>query len=147
MRSATTGSFFAALLEGINPESNVKPILIKTRMTAPPNGNIARKVESPVSACKIKLMGIHKRYVTSTPKSPDANPMISVSALNILDTSRFDAPIARKIPISFVRSCTDMSVITPIIIDDTTRDMDTNAINTYVIASIMVVMDDINNPI
>ena len=80
------------------------------------------------------------------PSRPDAKPTIMVSALNILDTSRFDAPIERKIPISFVRSCTEMRVITPIIIDDTTSDIATKAIKIYVIASIMVVMLDISNP-
>ena len=43
--------------------------------------------------------------------------------------SFFDAPIALSIPISFVLSNTEMYVIIPIIIDDTTSDMLTNAIN------------------
>ena len=41
-----------------------------------------------------------------------------------------DAPIALKIPISFVLSYTEMYVIIPIIIEDTTKEIDTNAINT-----------------
>ena len=53
-----------------------------------------------------------------------------VSALNILETSRFDAPIARRIPISLVRSCTEINVITPIIIEETINEMATNAIST-----------------
>ena len=72
--------------------------------------------------------------------------MITVSALNILETFLLDAPIARRIPISFVLSCTDIRVITPIIIEETISDTATNAISTYVIALIMVVTDDIMIP-
>ena len=38
VRSATTGSFFAALLEGIIPENKVSAILIKIKTTAIPGG-------------------------------------------------------------------------------------------------------------
>jgi hypothetical protein len=44
-------------------------------------------------------------------KTAEANPMITVSALNRLDTFLFDAPMARRIPISLVRSCTEINVI------------------------------------
>ena len=53
-----------------------------------------------------------------------------VSALNITDTFFLDAPIARKIPISLVLSCTEIKVITAIIIDETTKEIATKAINT-----------------
>ena len=46
------------------------------------------------------------------------------------DTLRFEAPIARRMPISLVRSSTEMYVMMPIMIDDTTSDTDTNAIST-----------------
>ena len=114
---------------------------------AAPIGKIALRFAIPVRACKIIFIGIHSRYVTTTPKSPEANPTIIVSALNILETFLFEAPIARKIPISFVLSWTEINVITPIIIDDTTSDIATKAINTYVIALIIVVIPDIINPI
>ena len=39
-----------------------------------------------------------------TPNRPESKPIIMVSALNILDTFFLEAPIARKIPISLVRS-------------------------------------------
>ena len=128
--SATTGSFFAALRDGINPDITVKPILIKTSINAATGFRIALKSPIPVRACKMILIGMHKRYVTITPKRPEAKPIIKVSALNILETSLFDAPIARSIPISFVLSCTDISVITPTIIHETISDMATKAINT-----------------
>ncbi len=64
------------------------------------------------------------------PNNPEESPIITVSALNIPDMSRFDAPIARKIPISFVLSCTEINVITPIIIDDTISEIATNAMRT-----------------
>ena len=130
VRSATTGSFFAALLDGIIPEIKVSSTLITIRIPPTNKGSCALKFGIPVSACNIALIGIHKRYVTSTPSNPEENPIITVSALNILETFFFDAPIALKIPISLVRSCTDIKVITPIIIEDTTNDTATKAIKT-----------------
>ena len=44
---------------------------------------------------------------------------MAVSAVKIRRMSFFEAPIARGIPISFVRSRTEMYVIIAIIIDDT----------------------------
>ena len=52
-------------------------------------------------------------------------PMIKVSALKTCDILRFDAPSARKIPISLVRSITDMWVIIPIIMQETISDTPT----------------------
>ena len=71
---------------------------------------------------------------------------MNVSALNTLEISFFDAPIALNIPISFVLSNTEMYVIIPIIIDDTTSDMLTNAINAQLTASIMFVIELIIAP-
>ena len=78
----------------------------------------------------IMFIGIHKRYVIRTPNKPEVNPIITVSALNILETSCLDAPIARRIPISLVRSCTEIRVITPIIMEETTKEIETKAIKT-----------------
>ena len=61
LRSATTGSFFAALREGIIPEISVKPILIATRIIAAPIGRYACKVAKPVSANKMRLIGTHNK--------------------------------------------------------------------------------------
>ena len=54
---------------------------------------------------------------------------IIVSALNTLEISCLEAPILLKIPISFVLSRTDMYVMVPIIIDETTSEIDTKAIS------------------
>ena len=48
-------------------------------------------------------------------------------------------------PISFVRSNTEIYVIMPIIIDETTREIETNAIKTYEMALIIVVTERISN--
>ena len=61
MRSATTGSFLDALLDGISPEISVKPMLIRIKMIAALKGRIALKLLKPVSAFSIKLIGIHNR--------------------------------------------------------------------------------------
>ena len=92
------------------------------------------------------LAGIHKINVIIIPIAPDTKPSIRVSALNTLDTSFFDAPILLKTPISFVLSRTEMYVIIPIIIDETTREIATNAIKTEEIAVIIVLTDDIRIP-
>ena len=99
-----TGSFFEALLDGIRPENNVSPILIRIRIMAAGSGRIAFKLANPVKAFNIKLIGIHSKYVTSTPSKPEEKPIIIVSALNMLDTLFLDAPIALNIPISLVLS-------------------------------------------
>ena len=71
------------------------------------------------------------------PIIPAIKPTISVSALKILPTSRLLAPKLRKIPISFVRSSTEMYVIIPIIIDETTSEIPTKQISTIDIAFII----------
>ena len=43
-------------------------------------------------------------YEITIPKSPDSSPTMNVSALKIDEILRFEAPIALKIPISFVLS-------------------------------------------
>ena len=55
---------------------------------------------------------------------------MKVSALNTCVILRRDAPMARRIPISFLLSRTEMYVMIPIMIDETTRDTATKAIST-----------------
>ena len=78
----------------------------------------------------IAFVGTNNISVITMPNKPAKAPVINVSALNTFDTLCFEAPIALKIPISFCLSNTEMYVITPIIIDETTKDIATNAINT-----------------
>lgn len=47
-RSATTGSFLEAILEGIKPANNVSIILIAMSTMAATNGKLARIDASPV---------------------------------------------------------------------------------------------------
>lgn len=51
---------------------------------------------------------IKKRYFAILRGVPETKPTMSVSALNTLEISLFDAPIARRIPISFVLSRTEI---------------------------------------
>ena len=120
-------------------------MLIITRITAPATGSCAT-LEISVTFFITALAGIHKINVIIIPIAPDTKPSIRVSALNTLDTSFFDAPILLKTPISFVLSRTEMYVIIPIIIDETTREIATNAIKTEEIAVIIVLTDDIRIP-
>ena len=48
--SAITGSFFAALLDGIIPDIRVRQTLINTSITAPAKGKTAFRVAIPVMA-------------------------------------------------------------------------------------------------
>ena len=66
----------------------------------------ANKVEW--GAVIIAFIGIKRSRVIPIPKAPATKPTIRVSALKTRDISFFDAPIARKIPISFVLSSTEM---------------------------------------
>ena len=54
---ATTGSFFAALAEGIMPAMSVKTTLMAMRMSATGRGKIASRLLIPVRVLMIKLMG------------------------------------------------------------------------------------------
>ena len=72
-------------------------------------------------------MGMVSSRDTPMPTAPAQKPMIRVSALNIPETFFLEAPMARRTPISFVRSCTEIRVITPIIIEDTTKEIATKA--------------------
>ena len=76
------------------------------------------------------LIGIKRSTVRTIPIIPASSPIINVSALNTCEIFLLEAPIALKIPISFLRSRTLIYVITPIIIDETTSDIATNAIRT-----------------
>ena len=76
------------------------------------------------------LIGIQASMLTPTPRAPEKSPMMRVSALKTREMLRFDAPIARKIPISLVRSMTEMWVIMPIMMQLTMRDTATKAMST-----------------
>jgi len=73
------------------------------------------------------LIGIDRSIVTTTPTAPETNPINPASAIKILVISFLRAPIARRIPISFVLSTTDTYVSIPIIIDDTINEIPANA--------------------
>ena len=104
---ASTGSFFDAMCAGTNPATKVKTTLITTNINAL-NGSNTANLPIPVKDSNIKPIGIVNNPATITPIKPAASPIIVVSALNTLDTSRFDAPILLNTPISFVRSMTEV---------------------------------------
>ena len=77
-----------------------------------------------------KLIGIFKINVITIPIIPEVKPMIKVSALNTREISRLEAPMARKIPISLVRSRTEIYVMIPIMILETINETLTKPIKT-----------------
>ena len=82
-------------------------MLITTSITPPCHGSSAT-FAMPVIFSIIMFIGIFSSSVTAMPITPAENPTISVYALNTLEISRLEAPIARSIPISFVRSSTEI---------------------------------------
>ena len=93
----------------------------------------------------IALIGMVSKADTTTPINPDNNPIMSVSAINTKEILPLDAPILRKIPISLVRSSTEILVIMAIIIHETTSDTATKAMRTYDMISTICVMDEVSN--
>ena len=69
-------------------------------------------------------------YEIPIPNKPDKSPIINVSALKIEEILLLEAPIALKIPISLVLSNTEIYVIIPIIMLETTKEIDTKPIKT-----------------
>ena len=84
----------------------------------------------PVRLCTITFIGMFISSVRPMPMTPAVRPMIIVSALKTRETSFFDAPIARRMPISYVRSSTLIYVMMPIMMEETTSDIATKAIRT-----------------
>ena len=101
--NAATGFFLLAILEGISPETTVNRTLNSIKDIALQNDKLAI-LSILVSAETIIFIGTHINKVVPTPRIPAINPSIIVSALKTVATSFLLAPIALKIPISFVRS-------------------------------------------
>ena len=57
VRSATTGSFFAAARDGMKPDMSVKTTLIPISINAYWKGRTAERFPIPVSVCSIRLIG------------------------------------------------------------------------------------------
>ena len=96
-----------AILAGIKPEIVVKIILNNTKNIAAFKGKYV-VTTVPVIFKINELIGNVSRTVIPTPINPAKKPSIIVSALNILEISFLEAPIALKIPISFILSSTEM---------------------------------------
>ena len=88
VRSAVTGSFAAAFLEGIKPPSKVNAILSRIRITAPMTGSEALTASEPVTAWMIAFPGTKSRKVMPATSSPAHRPIIKVSALNTWEILR-----------------------------------------------------------
>ena len=104
-------------------------MLIIISITPPATGSCAT-LEMSVRCLINAFAGMHSNKVTTMPSAPETKPSISVSALNILETSFLEAPILLNTPISLVLYSTQMYVIIPIIIDETISEIATDAINT-----------------
>ena len=102
-----TGSFFAAMRDGMRPARNVSSILIATRITAAPAGRAATPLR-PLRWWMIALSGRMSSSVMPMPMAPAAKPMVSVSALKTREMSRREAPMERRTPISRVRYSTEI---------------------------------------
>ena len=99
-----------AILAGIKPPIIVK-ITLRITKTNPATNGTDVVIITPVNAKIILFIGNVRSTVMPIPITPAISPTIKVSALKTLDISFFDAPIALKIPISFVLSSTEIYVI------------------------------------
>lgn len=113
------GSCFAARTEGISPANTVIQILSKIRHIACDNGSAIWMLSNPNTLHNILLIGIDRSIEIPTPKIPAHKPTNKFSALKTCDIFAFDAPSVRKIPISFVRSITEIWVMIAIIMLET----------------------------
>lgn len=127
---ATTGSFLEAIPDGMRPAMKVRKTLIRISIIAPPSGRTALRAAILVRWIRIAFIGISRIRLVTIPMTPAQSPTITVSALKILEMSFLEAPIARSIPISLVRSSTEMYVITPIMMEDTISEIATKAMST-----------------
>ena len=126
-----TGSFLEAADAGMSPPNTVIKMLIPISIRAGMNGTEAL-ISTPSVICMefiTMLAGMHNSIAAIIPMIPDNAPIINVSALNTCAIFPLDAPNARRIPISYVLSSTEICVIIPIMIHDTTKDTATNAIS------------------
>ena len=114
---------------------------IPIRISAASHGNCAT-FSTFVIFATTALIGIVARSVMAMPSTPEINPSMAVSAVKMRQMSFYEAPIARRIPISFVRSRTEMYVMIAIIIDDTMSEMATKPTSTVVITPTIVVIED-----
>ena len=80
---------------------------MRTSMPADKIGSEAIPV-MPVKLANIKLIGIVNKYEIIIPNNPLDSPIMKLSAVKTLLTSRFDAPMLLRTPISFVLSITEM---------------------------------------
>src|SRR5690625_7239704 len=100
LRSAITGSLFAAFLDGIIPAIKESTKLNPTNATAVPIGKEALIVVIPVREWIIEVVGINNKLVIPIPNTPDNKPMINVSALQICEISHLEATMTRRIQIT-----------------------------------------------
>ena len=93
-------------------------------------GSRAVRSVRPDTFAMMALMGSRASSDTPMSRTPAQQPMMKVSALNTWEMFRLEAPRARRMPISLVRSITEMWVMMPIMMQDTTREMATKAMST-----------------
>ena len=114
-------------------------------MSAPFSGKTTR-LSTLNMALTTAFAGKMSSCVMPIPITPEIRPSINVSALNTLAMSRLEAPIERRIPIYFLRSRTEMNVMMPIMMLETTSEIDTNAISIAEIMSTISVTELISAP-
>ena len=87
--NASTGSCFAAFLDGIIPPINVRIVLNTIKIIPAINGSTAVMFWLFVTVWITLLIGINNNNDTPTPINPDKSPIINVSALKIFEIFLF----------------------------------------------------------
>ena len=78
-----------------------------TRITPPASGSCAM-FATPLRSSTIALIGMFSSSVTPMPSRPEMSPMMNASALKTCEMSFLLAPMDHRMPISFVRSSTEI---------------------------------------
>ena len=113
LRSASTGSRRAALMAGTTPATSVR--ITETAMSERAFANVSAMMLAMPRVWSMNwLTGMDMSSTMAMANTPENSPSIAVSALKMLATPSLEAPMARRMPISFLRSSTLMYVMMPI---------------------------------
>ena len=105
-RRALTGLLLAAPMAGMRPARMVRRVASTMRNAAASSGRMAVRVSLPETCRMSMLPGMSRISLSTMPMTPEHRPMMNVSALNTSETFILEAPMARRMPISFRRSST-----------------------------------------
>ena len=107
LRSATAGSFLEATSAG-NVPAKILKIMLSAISATPEAIDMLAKPEKWMYCCRIWFVETKSPAERPIPRRPEHRPMITDSAQKVQKISHREAPMLRRMPISWVRSSTEM---------------------------------------